>query len=193
MLRFLPTLLPRRARDSADETSRALADSRRQRGPFRGPGRAGSRLSLGRGFTLIEILVVVALIALAVTLVTVTVGSGLSGAKVKAASRDLVAALRYTRGQAIVKHEEKTMSIDVEKRRYRATGKKWIELPKDMTMKLFTARSELEEEGVGRIRFFPDGSSTGGHIDLLKEEAVWRIEVLWLTGEVSLREGAQSP
>lgn len=146
-----------------------------------------------RGFTIIEILAVVALIALAVTVVSVSVGGGLKGAKVKAASRDLVAALRYTRGQAIVKRETKTVSVDVDKRRYKATGKKWVELPQDMSMKLFTARSELEEEGVGRIRFFPDGSSTGGHIDLLRDDATWRVEVLWLTGEVSLREGGDAP
>ena len=146
-----------------------------------------------RGFTLIEILAVVALIALALAVVSVSVGGGLAGAKVKAASRDLVAALRYTRGQAIVKREAQTLSVDVENRRYKAPNKKWVELPKDMTMKLFTARSELEEEGVGRIRFFPDGSSTGGHIDLLRNDVTWRVEVLWLTGQVSLREGEDAP
>ena len=143
-----------------------------------------------RGFTLIEILAVVALIALAVTLVAVSVGDGLTGAKVKAASRDLVAALRYTRGQAIVKRESKTLSVDVEGRRYRAPGRQWVELPKDMDMKLVTARSELEEEGIGRIRFFPDGASTGGHIDLIRGEATWRIDVNWLTGEIRNLEGA---
>ena len=146
-----------------------------------------------RGFTLVEILVVVVLIALAVTLGTTMISGGLTGARVKAASRDLVAALRYTRGQAIVKREQKTLTIDVEQRRYRAPGKAWVELPKDMTMKLFTARSELEEEGVGRIRFFPDGSSTGGHVDLMREDAVWRVEVMWLTGAVSVREGEDAP
>lgn len=146
-----------------------------------------------RGFTLIEILAVVALIAIAITTVAVSVGGGLSGARIKGASRDLVAALRYTRGQAIVKREQQALSVDVEQRRYQAPGKKWVELPKDMSMKLFTARSELEEEGVGRIRFFPDGSSTGGHIDLLHDEAVWRIEIMWLTGDVSLREGGDAP
>ena len=146
-----------------------------------------------RGFTLIEILAVVALIALAVTLVAVSVGDGLKGAKVRAASRDLVAALRYTRGQAIVKREQKTLSVDVEQRRYRAPGRPWVELPKDMDMKLFTARSELEEEGVGRIRFFPDGASTGGHIDLVRGEATWRVDVNWLTGEIRMIEGADVP
>jgi general secretion pathway protein H len=161
-------------------------------GASRPPHRIAGRKQV-RGFTLIEILAVVALIALAITVVSVSVGGGLTGARVKAASRDLVAALRYTRGQAIVKREEKTLTIDVEQRRYRAPGKKWIELPRDMTMKLFTARSELEEEGVGRIRYFPDGSSTGGHIDLIYNEATWRVQVMWLTGEVSVAEGGDAP
>ena len=151
------------------------------------------RMRRARGFTLIEILAVVALIALAVTVVAVSVGDGLKGAKVRAASRDLVAALRYTRGQAIVKREQKTLSVDVEQRRYRAPGRPWVELPKDMDMKLFTARSELEEEGVGRIRFFPDGASTGGHIDLVRGEATWRVDVNWLTGEIRMIEGGEVP
>ncbi len=141
-----------------------------------------------RGFTLIEILAVVALIALAMTLVAVTVGDGLSGARVKAASRDLVAALRYTRGQAIVKRESQAMAIDVDGRRYRAPGRKWVELPRNMVMQLETARTEMEAEGIGRIRFFPDGASTGGNVELELGEAVWRIEVNWLTGEVSMLE-----
>ncbi len=141
-----------------------------------------------RGFTLVEILAVIALIALAMTLVAVTVGDGLAGARVKAASRDLVAALRYTRGQAIVKRESQALAIDVEGRRYRAPGKKWVELPRKMEMQLETARSEMEDENTGRIRFFPDGASTGGNVELILGEAAWRIEINWLTGEVVVIE-----
>lgn len=141
-----------------------------------------------RGFTLVEILAVVTLIALAMTLVAVTVGDGLTGARVKAASRDLVAAMRYTRGQAIVQRKPQTIAIDVDGRRYRAAGRKWVELPRNMEMKLETARSEMEGEGVGRIRFFPDGASTGGNVELILGEVIWRIEVNWLTGEVSVIE-----
>ncbi len=141
-----------------------------------------------RGFTLVEILAVIALIALAMTLVAVTVGDGLAGARVKAASRDLVAALRYTRGQAIVKRESQALAIDVEGRRYRAPGKKWVELPRKMEMQLETARSEMEDQNTGRIRFFPDGASTGGNVELILGEAAWRIEINWLTGEVVVIE-----
>ncbi|MCB1568721.1 MAG: prepilin-type N-terminal cleavage/methylation domain-containing protein [Xanthomonadales bacterium] len=145
-------------------------------------------MNKARGFTLVEIIAVMALIALAMTLVAVTVGDGLSGARVKAASRDLVAALRYTRGQAIVNRESQALAIDVEGRRYRAPGKKWVELPKNMEMKLETARSEMEDDSTGRIRFFADGASTGGNVELSLGEVIWRIEVNWLTGEVVVIE-----
>ena len=141
-----------------------------------------------RGFTLVEIIAVVALIALAATVVVVSVGGGLSGARVRAASKDLVAALRYTRGQAIVQRSSQALLVDLENRRYVAPGRDPVELPQDMEMRLVTARDELEGEGAGRIRFFPDGSSTGGRITLVRGEAQWQIEVEWLTGDVNLRE-----
>jgi len=142
-----------------------------------------------RGFTLVEIVVVIALIGLIFAVISVSIGAGLEGAKVRAASRDLAAALRYTRTQAIVKRESQALTLNVDARSYTAPGKPPVQLPKQMGLKLLTAASEQVDEGVGRIRFFADGSSTGGHIDVLRERAVWGIDVAWLTGEVTLREG----
>jgi len=143
-----------------------------------------------RGFTLVEVIAVVALIALAATVVAVSVGGGLSGARVRAASKDLAAALRYTRGQAIVEREQKTLLLDLENRSYTAPDREPVELPQGMEIRLVTARQELEGEGAGRIRFFPDGSSSGGRITLVRGEAEWQIEVEWLTGKVVLRDPA---
>jgi len=48
----------------------------------------------------------------------------------------------------------------------------------------------VEEEQRGAreaaIRFFPDGSATGGRISLGTQDAGWRVDVRWLTGEVSV-------
>ena len=144
-----------------------------------------------RGFTLLEIIAVVALIALAATVVVVSVGSGLEGARVRSASKDLVAALRYTRGQAIVQRTPQALLLDVEGRAYQAPGRERRELPRKMELRLVTARDELVGEGAGRIRFFPDGSSTGGRITLALGDAEWFVDVEWLTGEVKLRDPAE--
>lgn len=149
------------------------------------PGSAACRQ---RAFTLIEIIAVIALLALAASTVVFFVSKSLSNQQIRGAGRDLVAALRYTRGQAIVKREEQALELDVERRVYRAPNKPEKELPKDMTMKLLTAAQEQINETTGRVRFFPDGSSTGGRIRLIAGEREWQVEIAWLTGEVKLRE-----
>ena len=143
-----------------------------------------------RGFTLIEMLAVLMLVALVLTVASVSVSQGLSGAKVRSAGRDLVAALRYTRGQAIVGNTEQVLELDVERRTYKAPKRPEVELPKDMELKLLTAAMEQTGDSKGNIRFFPDGSSTGGRVRLIAGERQWSVEVAWLTGEVVLRQGA---
>ena len=47
----------------------------------------------------------------------------------------------------------------------------------------------LTATGQGAIAFYPDGASSGGSIDLQVREAVWHIDVGWITGDV--RSGPQ--
>ena len=59
-------------------------------------------------------------------------------------------------------------------------------LPEGMKIALTTARSELTSESVGGIRFYPDGGSTGGYVELDANDRVYRVDVAWLTGEASI-------
>ena len=154
-------------------------------GPGR-PTRGGRRPAAG--FSLIELVAVLALSAIVVSAMAFGLTRGLASTKVKAASRDLASALRYTRGQAILQREERALEVDVEARTYTAPGKATVQLPEDMRMVLRTARQELTQETAGRIRFFPDGSSTGGFVRLLAGQREWLVNVTWLTGEISLEE-----
>ena len=146
--------------------------------------------SAQRGFSLIELVAVLVLVAIALSLVSVAFTKSLDNAKVQAASRDLVAALRYTRGQAIVKGEQAALDIDLQNNTYQAPGKQIVRLPHEMRMTLLTADSEQTGATSGRIRFFPDGASTGGHISVFLGQREWRINVSWLTGEVVREEVA---
>ncbi len=139
-----------------------------------------------KGFTLIEMVVVIVLIGIVASVVTFSFTRSLAGARIQAASNDLVAGLRYTRGQAIVKGEQKVLMLDLEKNTWLAPGKTERKLPKGMILRLTTARQELTSDKTGGIRFFPDGSSTGGNIAVVLGEREWKINVGWLTGEVTL-------
>ncbi len=135
-----------------------------------------------------ELIAVIVLLAIATAVVTVSFSKSLASAKVRGASRDLVAALRYTRGQAIVKGKPQVLVLDLDKNSYVAPGKKPVELPKDMVLRLTTAETEQTGANSGGIRFFSDGSSTGGHVSVLMGQREWRINVAWLTGEIELDE-----
>ncbi|MEO8459123.1 MAG: GspH/FimT family pseudopilin [Dokdonella sp.] len=149
---------------------------------------ASSAKARTAGFSLIEMIAVITLIAIILTVVSLSFSKSLDNAKIRAASRDLVAALRYTRGQAIVKGKQQVLQIDLERNTYQAPGKGVVEMPKKMVLQLTTAAEEQSGEHVGGIRFFGDGSSTGGHISVLMGEREWRINVGWLTGEIALEE-----
>lgn len=140
------------------------------------------------GFSLIELVAVLVLVGIALSLVSLAFTKSLDNAKVQAASRDLVAALRYTRGQAIVKGQQAALDIDLENNTYQAPGRALVKLPAQMHMTLLTADSEQTSATSGRIRFFADGGSTGGHISVLMGEREWRINVSWLTGQVVREE-----
>ena len=140
------------------------------------------------GFTLIELVAVVVLLGIALSVASLSFSKSLTSAKIEAASRDLVAALRYTRGQAIVHGQQQALDIDVEHNTYQAPGKPIVQLPKDMRMQLVTAEIEQTGSTSGRIRFFADGASTGGHITVFIGQRRWQINVSWLTGQVSREE-----
>ena len=130
----------------------------------------------------------IVLIAIAVTAVSMSVSKSLSSARVRAVSRDLVAALRYTRGQAIVKGQQKTLDVDLQALTYTAPGKDAQKFPEGVEIRVLTAAQEQRSDKQVGIRFFPDGSSTGGNITVVSGTREWRVNVGWLTGEVGMDE-----
>lgn len=165
----------------ADVESACVAGAARDR-------RVAMRGRTQYGFSLLELMAVLVLVAIAVTVASVSISNSLGSAKIQAASRDLVAALRYTRGQAIVKGEQKTLDVDLEAMSYTAPGREAVKFPDKIEVKLLTAQNELVHDKAGRIRFYPDGSSTGGHVSIIAGTREWRVNVGWLTGEVDLEE-----
>jgi len=139
-----------------------------------------------RGFTLVELMVVMIIVALIMGMVATSMSHSVSSAEARATVRELVASLRYTRARAILDKSEQVFEVNTEDRSYQAPGRKLVELPEGVDVTITTARSEITAEDVAGIRFFPDGGSTGGHIELTVNEKEYRVNVAWLTGETSL-------
>lgn len=147
------------------------------------------RSALGgeRGFTVIEILAGLLLLSLAASIALPALTSG-SGIKVQSAARIVAAGLRQTRDRAMTTNRDAIMELDVRRRRM-ALGSRSRQLARDLQMALLTARRERIDAGRGAIRFFPDGSSTGGRVTLVAGAQTFLVDVDWLTGRVSLRDG----
>ena len=140
-----------------------------------------------RGFTILEMLVALTIGAIAYAILLGAPGRGPSIADLKAASRTLAAGLRQAQSTALATRRDATLTVDLEAREFQVSGTEGSrELPKGIELKLFTAQQEVTSESKGAIRFYPDGSSTGGRITVASGERKYLIDVDWLTGRVSI-------
>jgi general secretion pathway protein H len=146
----------------------------------------GSRARAQRGFTLIEILIVVTLIAAISVLLMATIGGGMDGLRLRSAAKEIASELRHARAQAMAKSEVQTFTIDPEARQWSGAKGRAGVLPKKLDVVFVGARELQPRRGEGAIVFFEDGASSGGRIQLKQDRAAWNIDVAWLTGEVSL-------
>ena len=144
------------------------------------PSRAG-------GVTLLELLVVMALMGLIAAMAVPMFGSGVSSTELKSSARQVAAGLRFARSEAVATRSETRMWLDLEKRAFRVDhDPRQHNLPAGLEMKLFTAQNDIADEKVGSIRFYPDGGSNGGRVTLAAGERTFEIDVDWLTGRVAI-------
>jgi len=144
-------------------------------------------LKFCKGFTLLELTVVLFVVVLGFSVIGLNLSSGSDSTEIKAAARDIVSALRYAKGQALISHQETTVALDLSDNSYTVSGRdKLYQIPETIDVTVVTAQTELMGEGAANIRFFADGSSTGGRITLERGQTSWKIDINWLTGQIEL-------
>jgi len=143
------------------------------------PSKTGSRVRRDAGFTLTELLIVLAIIGLVLTAVPVLLQSVLPGTRALAAARSLANELRAARGRAIASGAPTDIRFDPSRRVYWTDpGAGLHALPDGIEIRLPQDRNV--------IAFYPDGSSSGGVVSLGGVKTGHRISVDWLTGQVAL-------
>jgi general secretion pathway protein H len=144
----------------------------------------GEALSNERGFTLLELIVTLIVIALAVGLTVPAIGRSTESIRVRAEVAGFSAMLRHARERAIVTRTAQAVVIDPAGRRVsRLAGgpegevRETRQLPERLTV-------EADPPPALTVRFAPEGASNGGDFRLTSGSIAYRVTIDPLTGRV---------
>lgn len=144
-----------------------------------GAGRSG-------GFSLLEVLLVMVLIAATGVLAAGVVGGGFARMELRSNARDVATQLRFARARALDTGAPQTFSIDPAGHAWQGADGRRGEVPESLGIRFIGAREVQPADGIGAIVFFGDGASTGGRVQLSRGDAAFDIDVAWLTGQVTV-------
>ncbi len=164
-----------------------------------------------KGFTLIEIAVVLLITGLAIALITPALSRFSSTVELKAAAKKVSAILRYSRSEAVnqgkvyqilfdldlnqvrvqpaVSEEEKEESETKEGDKQGDSGKKTYALPPGVRIKEVKVESTQYPSDLPAIEFYSNGGSNGGEITLDSQNLPgYTIKINFLTGVVGIEK-----
>ncbi len=135
------------------------------------------------GFTLLEMLVVLAIVGLAAAISAPLLRPSHGPLTLAASAHQLCSTLRNARAHAIATNKETDVIVDIEHRRYASSFGPSTALPADADIKLIIADDRRLDAIHGSFAFFPSGASSGGEIHLGNHGKSIAITISWFTGE----------
>ncbi len=150
--------------------------------------------SFKKGFTLLEVLIVLLVVGLMTGVVLFNLG-GSASTQVRTNAQLIAQGFMVTR--EVAKRTGKTQvatldltafTIDVPSSQERGKREQF-DLSDELTYTLHTVTNEVLNETRANFRFFPDGSSSGGHVLVAIDNIHLFVNIDWLTGNVTVEEG----
>ncbi|MEH6593519.1 MAG: prepilin-type N-terminal cleavage/methylation domain-containing protein [Halioglobus sp.] len=141
------------------------------------------------GFTMLELLVAISIAALLLAVTVPATSKLYESMQYRSAVRDAITLFASARYKAINSGRAQDVQINPEtgEMRLNDTIKR---LPEKMRLSVQSAR-ELNRENTGVIRFYPEGGSSGGGVDIETPTGNGvKISVDWLVGSVSQQKYA---
>ena len=135
-----------------------------------------------RGFTLLELIVTLVVLAVAVGLVAPTIGRSTETLRARAEVAGFSATFRHTREQAITTREPYTVAVNPTNRLVIVTtGEDEVRWTRTLS-----SRVDIRAETPGSlaVRFEPQGTSSGGEYRLSSDKITYRVTVDPVTGRV---------
>lgn len=147
------------------------------------------RAARDEGFTLVEMLVVLGLVALLLMVSLPYSTTSGEARKLDAAAQIIAAKLRETQALSLSGNRERSLTLDIgEGVLVQTDPGRTFELPKGIALSIVTSDNEVLDDA-GAFRFFPDGGSTGGKIILTNGGNRREIAINWLTGGIVVSSG----
>src|SRR5262245_38031343 len=146
-----------------------------------------SRAAGEDGFTLLEIVCIVAIIAILAAILLPAFPRGTSRARLESYAVEAAALLKADRNAALRRRIQVVTEIDATGRTIRsgATGRV-LRVPQDVAFDAVLAQRCNQRAAGTTIRFFPSGMSCGGVIAFSRLGTGYEIRVNWLTGGIEL-------
>ena len=138
------------------------------------------------GFTLVELMVVFAILALVMALAPASLGRMYETAQYRSAVRGIVTEMRAARQRAQSEGVEARFTVNLRERTYGMEGGERHAVPDSLQLRAVAARQETSADGQEMgIRFLPRGGATGGSVDLIRPSGSGvRLRVDWFSGRV---------
>ena len=146
-----------------------------------------------RGFTLIELILVLMLLGLSSLVVLPNIGKVLQDREVRRSALGLAAVLRNLRNRALFEGSAQQLVIHLAENDYQASPHLTVRLPNDV--QFTTVLGGVPLDGNARqFTFFPNGTSHGGLIALAggRDTDSYSIRMEALTGRIEVRRGGRS-
>ena len=142
-----------------------------------------SRTEGEAGFTLVELLAVLVILALAAGAVMQVGRGSVESARVRSFLVEAEAMMRAARNAAIETGAETDVIIDTRERRLAfPAGERSIAVPEGVSLEGEVARLG----GPGTVRFFANGGSTGANLSFSFRGQTFELRVNWLTGHADV-------
>ena len=142
-----------------------------------------------RGFTLVELLVVFAIVALLAAVVPLAFERLRESTQYRDTVRGMLSDIRQARYRALAEGREVRFKLDLAERSYGVEGRSPRAVPQPLRLRATVADIELTAAQSAGILFLPSGGATGGTIEIVRPSGAGvRLTVDWLSGGV-----AQSP
>jgi prepilin-type N-terminal cleavage/methylation domain-containing protein len=152
--------------------------------------------SRDQGFTLLELIIVVLVIALVVAVTYPSISRGSATIRLRATGRDILSTFRYAREKAVTEQTGMRVVVDREKQELILSddlgdGPRRYRLPREVKVYRIAQAGTEVAEGPLIVRFLPNGSAENAEV-LLKSDAGAYLRIITdpITGGARIEQGA---